>query len=326
VNFQLFFKKGIAALFLTLFGFAAVSVAQIEQPRPTLVVDASRSVAVAGSNNLYCAGYVQTAPVNNDTKIVGAENEQDQFVYAQSQNLYVNMGANKGVQVGDMFTVIRPRGKVRTRWTEKDNLGFYVQEVGALEVIRVKAEVSVVRVKTSCDTILMGDLIQPAQQRTSPLYANRPALDLFGDPSGKAMGRIFMARDNQEMPAREQIVYVDLGADNNVQIGDYLTIFRPLGKGNLYGPDDDEIIQSRDIGYESNKYGGGKYSNQAPRVSGETSDGRVVTTRESIADRPKNIRKVVGEAVILNVRERTATAVITRTRQEIHTGDMVEVQ
>ena len=34
----------------------------------------------------------------------------------------------------------------------------------------------------------------------------------------------------------------------------------------------------------------------------------------------------VGEIVILNVKEKTATAVITRTAQEIHTGDWVEVQ
>jgi hypothetical protein len=327
VNLQLFYKKGIAALFLTLFAFAGALMAQVTRPTPTtLVVEASRPTAVAGSNNLYCAGYVQTAPVNVDNKIVGGENEQEQFVYSQGQNLYISMGANKGVQVGDMFTVIRPRGKVRTRWTSKGSLGFYVQEVGALEVIRVKNEVSAVRVKTSCETILTGDLVQPVQVRTSPLFTNRPALDLFGDPSGKASGKIFMARDDQEMLGREQIVYIDLGADDNVQVGDYLTIFRPLGKGNLYREDRDEIMQSRDVGFESSRNGGGRYSNQAPRVSGTDGDGQVVRKRDEEADRPKNIRKVVGEAVILNVKEHTATAVITRTRQEIHTGDMVEVQ
>lgn len=326
MNFQIF-KKGFGVLFLGLFVFATISSAQVDRgPRPTLVVDARRQMAVAGSNNLYCAGYVQTAAVNVDNKIVGAENEQDQFVYAQSQNLYISMGANKGVQVGDMFTVVRPRGKVRTRWTNKGHLGFYVQEVGALEVIRVKAEVSVVRVKTACETILLGDLVQPVQLRVSPLFATRPALDLFGDSSGKASGRIFMARDNQEMLGREQIVYIDLGAEDNVQVGDYLTVFRPLGKGNLFDPDPDEVISSRDVGFESNIYGGGRYSNQAPRVSGETSNGQVVRIADTVSDRPSKIRKVVGEAVILNVRERTATAVITRTRQEIHTGDMVEVQ
>jgi hypothetical protein len=35
---------------------------------------------------------------------------------------------------------------------------------------------------------------------------------------------------------------------------------------------------------------------------------------------------VVGEAVVLNVRERTSTVVITQTGQEIHPGDWVELQ
>ena len=52
----------------------------------------------------------------------------------------------------------------------------------------------------------------------------------------------------------------------------------------------------------------------------------MVTTEKAKEDRPANLRKVVGEMVILNVKEKTATAVITRTAQEIHTGDWVEVQ
>jgi hypothetical protein len=51
-----------------------------------------------------------------------------------------------------------------------------------------------------------------------------------------------------------------------------------------------------------------------------------VTTDERRKGRPDFIRKVVGEMVILNVKERTATAVITRSAQEIHPGDWVEVQ
>ena len=43
------------------------------------------------------------------------------------------------------------------------------------------------------------------------------------------------------------------------------------------------------------------------------------------AGRP-DLRKVVGEAVVLSVKEKTATIVITRTGQEIHPGDWVEIQ
>ena len=284
----------------------------------------NRSWTVAEKNNLYCAGYVQTSPISTENRLVGAVTESDRFLYSEPNYVYLNAGANKGVKVGDMMSVVRPRGKVDTKWTDKGNLGFYVQEVGAVEVIRVKAEVSVARITTSCDNFLLGDLVQPFTQRTSPMYANRPAMDLFADPTGKATGRLFMARDRHERVSRDQIVYIDLGAEDNVSVGQYLTIFRPLDKGNLlHGPD--ESVSARDYGFESLTYKGGKFSNQAARKSGETAGGRVVTTRRAKAGRP-DLRKIVGEMMILNVKERTATAVITRTAQEIHTGDWVEVQ
>lgn len=281
---------------------------------------------VAEGSNLYCAGYVQTAPVDTGTKIVGAYNEQEKFLYTQNNDVYVNAGANKGVRVGDLMSVTRPRGEVKSHWTRKGDLGFYVEEVGMLEVIRVNPEVSVARVRTSCSGMQLGDLVQPAQPRFAPVYNQRPALDRFADPSGKATGRLFMARDAREMLGREQVVYIDLGAEDRVQVGDYLTIFRPLGSGNLFENDEDYNTDARNYGFESKDYHGGKFSNQAARKSGERARGKVVTYEDAKEGRPSNIRKVVGEAVILNVKERTATAVITRTAQEIHTGDWVEVQ
>ena len=41
-----------------------------------------------------------------------------------------------------------------------------------------------------------------------------------------------MARDNRELLTRNDVVYIDLGGEDNVQRGDYLTIYRKLGTGN----------------------------------------------------------------------------------------------
>jgi len=293
-----------------------------------------RSMDVVTGNNLYCAGFVQISPMNTapreetrlPNKIVGAYNEQDGWNYSQNQYLFINGGTDKHVQVGDRYSVVRPRGEVESRWTHKDRLGFYVQELGVVEVVNVKSDVSVVRVKNSCDSMMLGDLLVPFQTRVSAPYSLRPALDLFGDPSGKAMGRIFLTRDHFDLLSRDQIVYVDLGADDNVAPGQFLTIFRPLGKGNLFINDEDEAVSARDEGFQSDAYRGGKFSNQAGRKYGSSADRSVVTTENAKAYRPEGLRKVVGEAMVVNVRERTATVVITRAAQEIHPGDWVEIQ
>ena len=154
----------------------------------------------------------------------------------------------------------------------------------------------------------------------------RASLEVFGDANGKASGRIFMARDGQEMLSSEQIVYIDLGAEDNVRVGDYLTIFRPLGTGNIIDTIYDESVSARDEGFQSGEYRGGKFSNQAQRKKGDKANGRVMTSENARSRRPENIRRVLGEMIILNVKEKTATAMIVRTTQEVHTGDFVELQ
>ena len=285
-----------------------------------------RPMAIAERNNLYCAGYVQTAPINPSMEIVGGHEEQDQYVYAENNVVYINAGAGKGLKQGDILSVFRPRGKVSSKFSNKGNLGFYVQEVGALEIVRVKEDTSLARIKTSCDNLLLGDLVQPWEPRTSPMFRDRPQMDRYADASGKAVGRLFMARDNTELIGREQIVYVDLGAEDNVQVGDYLTVFRPLGKGNLFIPADNETVAASSYGFETDSYKGGTFSNQAPRRTGDQAGGRTESQGNAKGRRSDGLRKVVGELVVLNVKERTATAVVVRTGNEIHTGDYVEIQ
>lgn len=329
MNLQNICKSAVAAIFVLVCGMSALG------QRPAGMVPGPSRMDVVTGNNLYCAGYVQKAPfytadrknANRPDKIVGAYNEQDGYLYSQNNYMYINGGADKGVKLGDLFSVIRPRGEVKSHWSKKGDLGVYVQELGVVEVVRVKQEVAVVRVKNSCSSMLLGDLVVPFEQRASILYVQRPGLDRFADPSGKATGRIIMARDLREAPTRDDIVYIDLGAEDSAQPGEFVTIFRKLGKGNfIQGYGLKESLSARDSGYESDVYHGGKFSNQAPRKRGDNADGKIVTTHHAKEDRPSDLRKVVGEGMIVNVKERVATVVITRTAQEIHTGDWVEIQ
>jgi hypothetical protein len=143
-----------------------------------------------------------------------------------------------------------------------------------------------------------------------------------------------MARDSREMPTKNDIVYIDLGGEDQVKVGDYLTIFRPLGTGNLTRVDNEEMARNRATGFQSDHYRGGGFGNQAQRAKDSTAfvdaNGRYrykpITTREVKRHRPLMPRKIVGEMVIIEVQSRTATAIITRVAAEVHTGDWVEIQ
>jgi hypothetical protein len=207
-----------------------------------------------------------------------------------------------------------------------------MQEMGRLQVINVKDRVSVALITNSCEIVLLGDLLRQVSNRVAPLARPEVALDRFADPSGKQRGRIVMARDQREMLTRNHVVYIDLGAEDNVRAGDYLTIYRPVGTGNVTRVENEEIARSRSGGFESERFGGGQFSMQSQRTKDYSNTPGLffkdepVTTREIKRHRPPLPRKIVGEMVILNVQTRTATAIITRMAQEIHTGDFVEVQ
>src|SRR6185437_8249430 len=158
----------------------------------------------------------------------------------------------------------------------------------------------------------LGDLVAPVPERESPIQRAESNLDLFADPSGKPNGRLMMAKDNREMISRNDIVYIDLGTEDQLKTGDYLTIYRPLGTGNITRLDDDEMSSNREDGFQSNRLRGGGMSGQAKRAK-EKGDGQYrgkpITTREIKRHRGLMPRKIVGEIVVIDVQSRTATAI-----------------
>jgi hypothetical protein len=310
------------------------SAAPTPQPTPMLVMPQGKAAgAVAGRTDTYCAGYIQYAPAPINPEIVGGEQEQEQRTYVEGDFVFINAGAEQGITVGQEFSIVRPRGQLTTPFTKKKGwLGVYMQELGQLRVTKVKERVSVAVITNSCELVLLGDLLRQVNNRVAPIERSEVALDRFADPTGKQSGRIVMSRDAREFLTKNQIVYIDLGAEDSVKAGDYLTIYRPAGGGNITRVDNEEIARSQNGGFESDRYHGGKFSNQSQRSKDYSNTPGVffknepVTTREVKKGRPPVPRKVVGEMVILHVQTRTATAIITRVAQEIHTGDFVELQ
>lgn len=287
-----------------------------------------RPASVARASESACGGFIEQTPQAAAGQIVGAEQEAERRVFAEGDIVFVDAGAQAGVRVGQEFTVVRPRGQFRSKFSRKSgSLGVYTQEVGRLRVVRVRDRVSVAEVKVACSDLLVGDMLRAAQERPTPQARPDTALDRFADPTGKQTGRLVLARDGREMVSRDDVVFVDLGAEDGVKVGDYLTIFRPEGHGTLANYGDERASNTND-GFESNEYHGGQHSIQAQRVKDVdgSQSGQTVKTPAIRRARPAVPRKVVGELVVLRVEGRTATAVVTRVAQEIHTGDAVEVQ
>ena len=316
--------------------FAFTTNAQTPTPTPQVILPTTEhEQRVTSKSRLYCAGYIRLQPLPQMPEIVGAVEEQEQRTFADGDVVYINAGSQQGIREGQNFQIVRPRGDVKG--VHKQKLGFvgtYVQEVGQVNVFKVRENTSAARITFSCDVALLGDFLAPVPDRESPLARGEGSLDIYADPSGKQTGRLIMAKDSREMLTRNDIVYIDLGSEDQIKQGDYLTIYRPLGTGNITRIDNEELARNRATGFQSDRFRGGGLSNQGSRAKDETAfvdaEGRYryrpITTREVKRHRPAMPRKIVGELVIIDVQTRTATAVITRVAAEVHTGDWVEIQ
>jgi hypothetical protein len=300
------------------------------EPSTIIAPQAERPPApIARESEVACGGSIASASVAPAPEIIGGEEERERRVFAQGDMVYISAGAQQGAAtVGQEFSVVRPRGRFRSQLSRKRGaLGVYVQEVGRVRVVRVRDRVSVAEVIKSCDNLLLGDMLRPVPSREIPPARAQVGLDRFAEPTGKQTGRIVFARDSRELISRDQVVFIDLGTEDNLKVGDYLTVFRPLNFGTLveYG---EEMAQNTRRGFESDEFRGGKFSNQAQRLKNPDggTGGETVKTPEIKRRRPSVPRQIVGELVVIHVEGRTATAVITRVAQEVHTGDHVEVQ
>ena len=323
-------------LFSCCLALALTTNAQTPTPTPQVVLPGpSGPQRVTSESTLYCAGYIRYQRLQPMPEIVGALEEQEQRTFADGDVVYLNAGSQQGIRDGQRFQIIRPRGDLKgVHRDKKGYLGTYIQEVGQLEVFRVHDRTAAARITFTCDMALLGDLLSPIPDRDAPVQRTELKIDRYADSSGKQTGRLMMAKDGREMVTRNDIVYIDLGAEDSVKRGDYLTIYRPLGTGNITRVDNEESARNRAKGFQSDRFRSGGFSIQATRAKDSTafrsSKGRYrhrpITSKEVKDDRPQMPRKIVGEMVILDVQTRTATALITRVTGEVHTGDRVEIQ
>jgi outer membrane protein OmpA-like peptidoglycan-associated protein len=174
--------------------------------------------------------------------------------------------------------------------------------MGRVQVIKggVRGSYAIAEVLSACDTIVPGDYAVPYQEREKPQLKYEGDLDPFALPNGKTTGRIIMSRDFQAFTGTGQEVYLDIGADKGVKVGDYFHITRT---------------------YES------LLADEADRPSfkatyaEETQANPVKFPSSEMKELP---RRTLGTMIILNVHPKSATGMITSSLETIKVGDGVE--
>jgi len=289
-------RARIAVLSLSVFLGAGVSSAQNAAPAA-----APQQVDYSTVN---CAGFVTDQKVPDEMRIISSEQSNYKITFARGDYVHINRGLDKGVRVGDRFSVVRPDKDPTDvpwfKWQYKlfKAMGQLYMDAGQLRVVSVQPKVSVARVSFSCDFMQRGDIVLPYQDRPAPAFKDPAAFDHFAPVSGKPVAMLVAGRDYSQVFGKLTPVYVNLGTNQGVKVGDYFRIFRYQGSNN-------ETVQM-DKGYQYKLYGFGS----APQ-------------RYEWNDLP---REVLGEGIVLSVSRNSSTIMITFTNIEVYAGDYVEIE
>ena len=290
-------RARIAVLSLSVFLGGAVSSAQ-NAPQ------AAPAVPQVDFSTANCSGFISQQRVPEGLWIVSGEQSNYKITFANNDLVYINRGQDKGVRVGDRFSVVRPDWDSTDvpwfKWQTKllKAMGQLYRDAGQIQVVNVQPKVSIAQVIFSCDYMQRGDILLPYQERPTPPIKDPAAFDHFAPPTGKPVAMVVAGKDYGQVFGKLSAVYVNLGANQGVRVGDYFRIFR------FQGSMAETVPQNK--GYQYSMYGFG--SSHA---------------RYEWNDLP---REVIGEGVVINVNRNSSTMVITVSSIEVYAGDYVEIE
>jgi hypothetical protein len=312
----------IGALALT-FSFPAANSAAAQE-------GGAQPIPIASGDKVRYAGFVSEAPVSTDMRIVGSVNEAFRKLLIPGERVFINRGSSQGVQVGEVYQIVRPRGAFYHPFKNArlhfpsfsrrgDRLGYYNEEVGLARVLAIQESTSTLEITEVFTDVRFGDVLLPYQKRDLPEQKAYSPIDPLAAPTGKTTGQIVLARSTREQLVSQDIVIIDLGEKSGVKIGDYFTIFREQGSDSLNNNIREDEITFRNVDGGSERFRGDSKSIVHPNIQKDKIDklypGKVLP------------RTVVGELVVTRVEGTTATAIITRVQSgEAYLGDFVELQ
>jgi hypothetical protein len=268
------------------------------------ICSAQTAASQASYSTVYCSGFVSDQRVPDATRLVSGEESNVKILFGRGDYVTINRGQDKGVRVGDRYAVVRvetdPLQVNWFKWQTKlmKAMGTHYLDAGQLRIVNVQTKTAVAQVSLSCDYMQRGDIVLPFQERPEPTFRDPSAFDHFAPVSGKPVAMVVGSRDYQQSAGQGNTVYVNLGTDKGVKVGDYFRIFR------YQGTLADLVPQTK--GFQDRLYGFG------------SSPGRY-----NWNDLP---REVLGEGIVINVSRNASTVFVTYSSADIYAGDYIEIE
>ncbi|HEX8254215.1 MAG TPA: LysM peptidoglycan-binding domain-containing protein [Thermoanaerobaculia bacterium] len=195
-------------------------------------------VAIGTEADVYCYGYIgdpnEAMPnyfeSHEDTEIKYMprvpDDGQNAASAAMGDLIYVHGDASTGLVAGETYLAVEPAEMVYHPATGA-MLGRQYDYVGMIRILCTEQGRSRAMVTESCREINVGARLKPVPQLPIPI-ARIPEMPAWCDaPTGRQTGHIVDARSWELGLVEGHLVQVDLGSEDQIEPGDFLTVFRP---------------------------------------------------------------------------------------------------
>ncbi len=312
-----------------------------KEKEESLQIEEEAPVPPVSARDVYCSGFiVKHFRRPHLTILSGPERSRESL--GQGDVVYLNEGSDDGLQNGMLFSVLKIGQKVDHPESGK-YIGRFVLKVGRVKIIATQKHTAIGEIDQSCDAITYGDVLLPWKPIPIPWNITKAKALPTEMPwnTDKVVGRIVWTEDRLQTVGQNNIIYIDLGTDNQVLPGDKFWIFRfPAREGMMTETTRDLFREQRiNVGpkdlFRPPKVG--KYKGKLEQDTGTpTAVARVETgtAKPKSADYPSwiddgkvdSIRQYIGEAVVLTTENHTACCKILESSSEITFGDWVQME
>jgi hypothetical protein len=263
----------------------------------------------------YCAGFISKDALPNANYVIGGLDSPNTSKFVLADVVYL---AGSGFEAGQQFTVVRELRNFNEdeAFNGQKRLvkaaGHTYSELGRVRILDTRNHTPVAQVEYSCEPMVAGDALIPFVEKTHVTLRETGRLDRFLPPNGKATGRLVAARDFDTFLGTGAKVYINIGANQGVKVGDYFRAVRPYW---MDRDDEADSISLRASVVEDTQ------KNPPSLEPAMFTKGKGATIH--LKDYP---RRAVGEMVVLSVTPTSATAMVIFALEDVHLGDFAELE
>jgi len=178
------------------------------------------------------------------TKISATYEKGNATLASVGDYVRINLGSTGGVNPGSVYNIVRPTRRVTdpTRTGAERNLGTHYLDIAQIKIVQAQADTSLARVTVNCEAIEVGDLLIPFVPLKMPELSPRRPFNSTMTSSGPTKGALVLMKNSVAgsgstytagagfptggaIVGEGGIVYVDLGKDDDVKIGDLFVVY-----------------------------------------------------------------------------------------------------